>query len=99
MTDQTRRQQLIELLRRAEQSFESLRFMTGLAPRDLEAELRHVDRSVRQAGERLEVEPAECEACGYVFKGRGERRLIPPGRCPKCRSTRILDPLLSIVST
>lgn len=98
MTDQTRRQQILDLLRRAEQSFESLRFMTSLTPGDLEEELRHVEKTARVAGERLVVEPAECEACGHVFRTRGERRLVPPGRCPKCRSTRILDPLLSIVS-
>lgn len=92
----TARQQLRSLLRREELSFETLRALLGLSGRDLEDELRHVERSARGAGERLVVTPARCRACGHVFRDRAARHLHAPGRCPRCRSERIADPTFRI---
>ena len=86
----------LEQLRTGDHSFESLRLVLGIRRRDLEAEIRHAERTARRAGERLVVTPAECEACGFVFRGRDARHLQPPSRCPKCRSERIVDPLFRL---
>jgi len=94
--EKTPRQELLDHLRAGDQSFESLRLVLGIRRRDLETEIRHVERTARRAGERLVVTPAECEACGFVFRGRDARHLQPPGRCPKCRSERIVDPLFRL---
>ncbi|MDJ0866001.1 MAG: transcriptional regulator [Myxococcota bacterium] len=88
----TRRQQLRGLLEREELPFYVLRDLLGLTVRQLEDDLRHVERSARGAGRRLEVRPAECVDCGQVFRDRAKRHLHPPGRCPRCRSERIRDP-------
>jgi len=92
----TPRQELLEHLRTGDQSFEGLRLVLGIRRRDLDSEIRHVERTARRAGERLVVTPAECEACGFVFRGRDAHHLQPPGRCPKCRSERISDPLFRL---
>ena len=94
----TRRQQLRALLLREQLAFGSLRDLLGLGVRDLEQELRHVERSARGAGERLVVEPARCLGCGFGFRERGARHLHAPGRCPQCRSERIADPSFRIES-
>jgi transcriptional regulator len=61
---------------------------------DVEEELRHAIRSARAAGERVEIAPARCKQCGFLFDSE---RLLKPGKCPECRSTRIYEPLISIV--
>ena len=42
----------------------------------------------------LEVTPAECRSCGFVFSKR--ERLTPPGKCPLCRCETIFEPLFAI---
>jgi hypothetical protein len=93
----TVRQQLRGLLLREELSFDTLRALLGLSVRQLEDELRHVERTARGAGERLVVEPARCLACDFRFRDREVRHLHAPGRCPSCRSERIADPAFRIV--
>jgi predicted Zn-ribbon and HTH transcriptional regulator len=92
----TVRQQLRGLLLREELSFDALRALLGLPVRQLEEELRHVERSARGAGERLVVTPARCLACDFAFRDREARHLHAPGRCPRCRSERIADPAFRI---
>jgi predicted Zn-ribbon and HTH transcriptional regulator len=52
--------------------------------------LVHVERSLRTENRRLVVEPPVCLQCGFIFSGR--TRPGPPGRCPRCRETRIRRP-------
>lgn len=92
----TVRRQLLSRLESGAAAFEELCRELGLAPRALEADLRHLERSLRAEGRRLEVEPARCLGCGFVFRGRAEKHLHAPSRCPKCKSERIQEPRLSI---
>lgn len=62
----------------------------GIPEKDVAGHLEHLDKSLRGVGGRLEVLPAECIACGYVFRDR--KRFSRPGSCPNCRSTRIDPP-------
>jgi hypothetical protein len=94
----TVRQQLRALLLRDTLAYETLRALLGLGVRQLEEELRHVERSARAAGERLVVEPARCRACDYVFRDRERRHFHPPARCPHCRSERIEAPAFHIAA-
>jgi predicted Zn-ribbon and HTH transcriptional regulator len=89
---QTTRQLLLQWLSEREYGFDELRESMGLGPRDLENELRHVQRSLGHGGGRLEITPAACRSCGFEFIGRESRHLHPPSRCPKCRSERIDEP-------
>jgi transcriptional regulator len=66
----------------------------GIREKDVAEHLQHLERSLKPEGLRLQVEPAECLACGFVFRER--TRLTRPGACPRCRSTRIDPPAFRI---
>jgi transcriptional regulator len=84
----TRRQKMEEHLSRESHTVRSLGALFGLGIKDTESELKHVIRSVGK--DRLVVEPACCEDCGFVFRDR--RRLTAPSRCPHCRCERVSEP-------
>ncbi len=75
-------------------SFEELKRLLSLSPKQLEDELRHVERSAKHQGKKLAIEPPQCRDCEFVFKDR--KRMQPPTRCPKCKSEWIEDPRFSL---
>ena len=64
--------------------------LVGVSERDLPPHLVSLQRSVRREGGRLDVVPPVCLACDFEFTRRG--RFTHPGRCPRCRATRIRPP-------
>ncbi len=90
----TRRQEIVERLRSEEWAFDDLRHDLGLTVRVLEEDLKHIQKSVRAAGNRLQLRSATC-ACGFEFTANA---LHPPGRCPSCHDRRIDGPWLRITS-
>jgi transcriptional regulator len=62
---------------------------------DIEDNLPHAIRSAEAAGQRVEVIPARCKACNFVF---GEDKLTKPSRCPACRGSRLHEPMLRLRS-
>ena len=66
----------------------------GISEKDVAGHLEHLRKSLRAGGAALEVIPAECLACGFVFKDR--QRLTRPGACPECRATRVDPPAFRI---
>ena len=93
---ETTRQALTRMLTQGEYDYEALRVALELSSRELEDELRHVKRSIRHAGGRLAVAPAQCLQCGFIFKSRANRHLHPPSRCPTCRSEHVAPPRFRI---
>ncbi len=89
----TLRRLLIELLSDAPRSVSSIAREMGLRRRDAEEDLRHALRSAVAAGHRVEVIPARCKDCGFVF---GEERLSKPGRCPACKGSRVFEPQIRL---
>jgi predicted Zn-ribbon and HTH transcriptional regulator len=87
------RKQLLDVLAAEPRTASSLARELGLHRRDIEDDLRHLVRSARAAGHRVIVEPARCKSCGFVFD---EEKLSKPGKCPRCRSTWLFEPLLRI---
>lgn len=85
---ETTRQQLVRWLSSSEYDFDELREALGISARDLEDELRHVERTTRRQGCRLVVTPPGCRDCGFSFPGRESRHLHTPGRCPRCKGER-----------
>ncbi|MEM1787016.1 MAG: transcriptional regulator [Pyrobaculum sp.] len=63
---------------------------TDLKPEELYDELEHVKKSLKRMGYRLEVVPAMCKKCGFVFTDR--EKLKKPSKCPRCRGERIEPP-------
>jgi predicted Zn-ribbon and HTH transcriptional regulator len=94
VTEATLRQRMADLLRQQEADARELSQSLGIAEKDVYAHLEHIRRSVAAAGGELSVTPSECLACGYVFADRG--RLTRPGRCPRCRATRLSRPSFRI---
>lgn len=65
----------------------------GLKRGDLEDDLRHMLRSAAARGDRIEILPAQCKACGFEF---GPERLAKPGKCPQCKASRITEAMIRI---
>jgi predicted Zn-ribbon and HTH transcriptional regulator len=63
--------------------------------KEIAEHLSHLSRSLKAQGEHLEVEPAQCLACGFRFKKRD--KLTTPGACPVCRSERVQPPAFRII--
>ena len=59
----------------------------GVSEKDVAEHLEHLQRSLRAKGGRLVIKPAECLACGYVFRDRS--RLKDPATCPKCQASHL----------
>lgn len=89
----TVRRALIELLTPEPQSVSALAVQLGLRRGDVEDDLRHAVRSAIAAGHRIDVIPARCKDCGFLF---GKDRLAKPGRCPSCKGSRLFEPLLRL---
>ena len=87
------RRELIEVLSHEPRSVSSIAREMGLRRGDLEQDLRHALRSARAAGHQVEIIPARCKACGFVF---GVDRLAKPSRCPTCKGTRLFEPLIRV---
>ena len=85
------RQQLVTLLESGPHTALDLSGLVGASEKDVADHLVHVRRSI---GKKFNILPAECLACGFVFKKRS--RLTKPGRCPQCRSNRITPPAFEI---
>lgn len=62
--------------------------------RDVYEHLEHIRKTTSKGNSVLVVEPAACEACGFVFRKRG--RLKTPGKCPMCRSESIRQAVFSV---
>lgn len=87
------RRHLLDLLSHEPRSISSLARELGLRRGDLEDDLQHLLRSARAAGHDIEIIPARCKACGFVF---GTDKLVKPSRCPACKGTRLFEPLIRI---
>lgn len=87
------RRQLIDALGAEPRSASSIARDMGLRRGDIEDDLQHAIRSARAAGRSIEVIPARCKDCGFVF---GSERLTRPGRCPACKGSRLFEPLIRI---
>jgi len=90
------RKDLIVHLRDQPRSVNELARVLQMKSGDLEEDLWHLERSLRNTDQRLVVSPARCRQCGFTFR---EDKLTKPGKCPNCRSTRIEPPLVQVVGS
>ena len=92
----TVRHDITALLREGPLSARDISVGVHIPEKEVYGHLEHIRRTVHASGDLLEVTPAECHACGFIFAKR--ERLAPPGKCPVCRHENIFDPLFSIRS-
>lgn len=92
---QTIRQQIAESLTGTLLSAHQLAGMLGIREREAEEHLTHIVKTVaRDRTKQFVIDPANCVACGYVFRGR--TKLTTPSRCPKCKSEGVSPPRFGI---
>lgn len=87
---QTVRQRIIELLIDGEKDARQLSRAVSIREKEVYDHLAHIARSLGAKGEKLEIRPARCLSCGYVFKDR--QRFTRPGRCPHCKQSHLQAP-------
>ena len=87
------RKDLIPLLLDDAQSVAQIARLVGEAPRDIEADLQHLLRSLKHTEYIAVIEPARCRKCGFEFSAS---KLAKPSKCPNCRNTWILEPRVSL---
>ena len=90
----TIRQQIIELLLAEEMDVRDLSRAVGVKEKEVYDHLNHIARSMAAKKKQLCIRPSECLNCGYVFKDR--TRFTRPGRCPRCRESRLINPSFKI---
>lgn len=66
----------------------------GIPEKEVAGHLEHILASLKGSGRPLEIHPAVCVQCGFVFAKR--TRLTRPGKCPVCKSGSIQAPLFSL---
>jgi len=91
---ETIRQQIIGCLTEEAMSAIDLSRELGIREKEVYEHLPHIARSVVNLGKKLVILPSRCLDCGYTFKDR--KRFTRPGRCPKCRGTRLQKPMFEI---
>ena len=94
--EETLRRAISELIQGEPLSAREISVRAHLMEKEVYSHLEHIRQSLHAIGSHLEVTPAECRSCGFVFNKRD--RLTPPGKCPICRSETIFEPLFAIKS-
>jgi len=90
----TIRQQIIKLLTEAEMDARDISRAVGIREKEVYEHLTHIARSLAARDGELAIRPSECLNCGYAFTER--RRLTRPGRCPRCKQSRLINPAFKI---
>ena len=91
---ETVRQTIISLLRDKEYTAKELSGEVRVSEKEVYEHLGHIQISLNNSGQALNVTPAECRKCGFVFRKR--EKLKKPGKCPVCRSESIEEPMFGI---
>ncbi len=56
-------------------------------------DLQHIERSLKRLSQKLIMNPAQCQDCGFTFD---KKRIKYPSKCPKCKGQRIISPQFKI---
>ena len=62
--------------------------------KDTVADLEHLLQSLKHTEFKPVIEVSVCKKCGFEF---GTDKLRKPSKCPKCKSTWVTEPRISLV--
>lgn len=88
------RRDLIPLLLDKKLSVSEIARAVHEEPKEVIDALTHLAKSSKHGDYELVMDPAECRKCGFEFN---TEKFSRPGKCPKCRSTWIYEPLIGVV--
>jgi transcriptional regulator len=88
------RKDLIDWLLDNPRSVTEIARQVGETPGQIASDLNHLFRSLKHTEYKEVIEPARCRECGFEFS---QEKLNKPSKCPKCRSTWLTEPRISIV--
>ncbi len=88
------RKGLINMLLDTPMGVEEIARTLGVAPKEVEEDLHHLQRSLRRSDYKFVIHPAECRKCGFKFN---KEKLHKPGKCPRCHESWIREPLIEVV--
>ncbi len=91
---ETARRRILVLISERPLSAKEISADARIPEKEVRGHLDHLSRSLRREGRRVTVTPAECLACGFVFRKR--ERYGKPGRCPVCRGESVSEPLFFV---
>jgi len=89
------RKALADFLLDAPMTVAELARLAQVPMKDVVADLRHLEKSLRRGERRLVVHPAVCRKCGFAF---GPEKFTRPGKCPECRGTWITEPKMEVTA-
>jgi len=90
----TIRQDLIKFLKSGHFTAKEISKQLRVSEKEISTHLSHIARTVASKNCRLTFSHCECLSCGYSFSNRN--RFTTPGKCPKCKHTRISPPVFHI---
>ncbi|HHP7233887.1 MAG TPA: transcriptional regulator [Desulfobacterales bacterium] len=93
----TIRQEIVDMLATQALTARELGRALRMNPREVTDHLEHIRKSLAAGGKRLNIQPSRCRKCGYEFADR--RKLAPPSRCPRCKSTYLDPPYYEVEDT
>jgi hypothetical protein len=82
----TIRKEIIELMKLGPVTPYDISGALRISEREATAHLEHALASASNQYT-IEVVPARCKACGFVFRDR--KKVSRPSRCPQCRAGRV----------
>lgn len=88
------RKDLVSFLRDNPLTIADIATAFAVSPKEVEADLQHLMRTLKKSAYRLKIHPATCRKCGFVFSAD---KLSKPGKCPRCKGTWIEAPLVEIL--
>lgn len=91
---ETARRSILALLEGGPCTAAEISAAVGRPEKDVLEHLAHLRKSLRRGDLRLEISPAACRTCGFVFRKRD--RVTSPGRCPICKGESISDPAFRV---
>jgi predicted Zn-ribbon and HTH transcriptional regulator len=92
----TRREQIVDLLIKNENmTLQELADFTKASVKTVAMDMDSIRKTIKYDKKRIEVKPASCLNCNYMFSGRG--RVSDPHKCPECHSERIAPQQFRIV--
>jgi len=91
---ETARRRILVLLSERPRSAKEISADAHIPEKEVYGHLDHLRKTLRRERRRVSVTPAECLACGFVFRKR--ERFGKPGRCPVCRGESVSEPLFFV---